>query len=101
MTEPLTPAQTAAAVKQGVSDFGFAWMADPTGRARGKAELGLRGRPLYHLGRAGALGDVPVEVVVAAEAVDEVVAPRAAELVGPLRPAQERKTRLHGERRGA
>ena len=68
MTEPLTPAQAAAAVKQGVGDFGFTWMADPAGRARGKAELGLRGRPLYHLGRAGALGDVPVEVVIAAEA---------------------------------
>ena len=68
MTEPLTPAQTAAAVKKGVGDFGFTWMADKAGRARGKAELGLRGRPLYHLGRAGALGDVPVEVVIAAEA---------------------------------
>ena len=68
MTEPLTPAQAADAVKKRVGDFGFAWMADPAGRARGKAELGLRGRPLYHLGRAGALGDVPVEVVIAAEA---------------------------------
>lgn len=68
MTEPLTPAQTAAAVKDGIGTFGFTWMADPEGRARGKAELGLRGRPLYHLGRAGVLGDAPVEVVVAAEA---------------------------------
>ncbi len=68
MTEPLTPAQTAAAVKKRVGDFGFAWMTDPAGRARGKAELGLRGRPLYHLGRGGVLGDVPVEVVIAAEA---------------------------------
>ena len=68
MTEPLTPAQTAAAVKQGIGDFGFTWMADKAGRERGKAELGLRGRSLYHLGRAGVLGDVPVEVVVAAEA---------------------------------
>ena len=68
MTEPLTPAQTAAAVKDGIAAFGFAWMTDPDTRARGKAELGLRGRPLYHLGRAGVLGDVPVEVVVAAEA---------------------------------
>ncbi len=68
MTDPLTPAQTAAAVKKGIGDFGFAWMADKAGRERGKAELGLRGRSLYHLGRAGVLGDVPVEVVVAAEA---------------------------------
>jgi hypothetical protein len=68
MTEPLTPAQTAAAVKQGISDFGFAWMTDKAGRERGRAELGLRGRSLYHLGRAGVLGDVPVEVVIAAEA---------------------------------
>ena len=68
MTEPLTPAQTAAAVKDGIADFGFTWMADSEIRARGKAELGLRGRPLYHLGRCGVLGDVPVEVVIAAEA---------------------------------
>jgi hypothetical protein len=68
MTEPLTPAQTAAAVKKGIGDFGFTWMADKAGRERGKAELGLRGRALYHLGRAGVLGDVPVEVVVATEA---------------------------------
>ena len=67
MSEPLTPAQAAAAVKDGIGAFGFAWMADPQTRARGKAELGLRGRALYHLGRAGVLGDVPVEVVVAAE----------------------------------
>jgi len=68
MTEPLTPAQTAAAVKQGIGDFGFTWMADKGVRERGKAELGLRGRALYHLGRAGVLGDVPVEVVIAVEA---------------------------------
>ena len=36
MTEPLTPAQTAAAVKQGIGDFGFTWMADKAGRERGK-----------------------------------------------------------------
>ncbi len=77
-TGPLTPAQAAAAVAKGVSDFGFAWMADPAGRARGKAELGLRGRPLYHLGRAGVLGDVPVEVVVAAEAFFPPAVVRAA-----------------------
>ena len=93
MTEPLTPAQTAAAVKKGVSDFGFAWMADPGGRARGKAELGLRGRPLYHLGRAGALGDVPVEVVIAAEAFFPPEVVRAAwtegrALVEPLEAAR-------------
>ena len=68
MTEPLTPAQAAAEVTKGIGDFGFTWMADKAGRERGKAELGLRGRALYHLGRAGVLGDVPVEVVVAAEA---------------------------------
>ena len=68
MTEALTPAQTAAAVKDGIGGFGFSFMTSREGRARGKAELGLRGRPLYHLGRAGVLGDVPVEVVVAVEA---------------------------------
>jgi hypothetical protein len=41
------------------------FMADPLTREAGKA-VGLRGRPLYHLGRGGALGDVPAEVVVAA-----------------------------------
>jgi hypothetical protein len=41
------------------------FMADPATREEGK-RLGLRGRPLYHLGRGGALGDVPAEVVVAA-----------------------------------
>jgi hypothetical protein len=64
----LTPGQAAAAVKDAVGGFGFAWMTDAGVRARGKDELGLRGRPLYHLGRAGVLGDVPVEVVVAVEA---------------------------------
>ena len=68
MTEPLTPAQTAAAVQKGIGDFGFVWMTDKALRARGKSELGLRSRALYHLGRCGALGDVPVEVVVAVEA---------------------------------
>jgi hypothetical protein len=78
VTGPLTPAQAAAATKQGIGDFGFAWMADPAGRARGKAELGLRGRPLYHLGRCGVLGDVPVEVVVAVEAFFPPAVVRAA-----------------------
>jgi hypothetical protein len=64
----LTPAQAAAAVKDPIGGWGFTWMSDAGVRARGKAELGLRGRPLYHLGRGGALGDVPVEVVIAAEA---------------------------------
>ena len=68
MTEELTAAQCAAALKDGVGGFGFAWMASKEGRDRGKAELGLRGRPLYHLGRAGVLGDVTVETVVAVEA---------------------------------
>jgi hypothetical protein len=64
----MTPEQTAAAVKKSVGDWGFAWMADATLRARGKTELGVRGRALYHLGRAGVLGDVPVDVVIAVEA---------------------------------
>jgi hypothetical protein len=74
----LTPAQTAAAVKGAVGAWGFTWMTDAGLRARGKAELGLRGRPLYHLGRAGALGDVPVEVVVAVEAFFPLDVVRAA-----------------------
>jgi hypothetical protein len=68
MTDGLLPAEAAAALQKPFGDFGFAWMSDPDLRARGKAELGLRGRPLYHLGRAGVLGDVPADVVVAVEA---------------------------------
>ena len=64
----MTPDETAAALKDLVGGYGFAWMSDAGIRARGKAELGLRGRALYHLGRGGAMGDVGVEVVVAAEA---------------------------------
>jgi hypothetical protein len=64
----LTPAQAAAGVKAGIGGFGFTWMTDAGLRARGKAELGLRGRPLYHLGRSGVLGDVPADVVIAVEA---------------------------------
>ena len=64
----MTPYETAAALKDLVGGYGFAWMSDAGVRARGKAELGLRGRALYHLGRGGAMGDVGVEVVVAAEA---------------------------------
>ncbi len=68
MTEQLTPAQCAAAVKDRIGTFGTEWMTDRELRARGRAELGLRGRPLYHLGRAGVLGDVPAEIVIAVEA---------------------------------
>lgn len=65
-------------MKDAVGGWGFAWMSDADVRARGKAELGLRGRPLYHLGRGGALGDVPVEVVIAAEAFFPPAVVRAA-----------------------
>jgi hypothetical protein len=61
----VTPADTAAALKKPIGDLGMQFMADPLTRAAGKA-VGLRGRPLYHLGRGGALGDVPAEIVVAA-----------------------------------
>lgn len=91
--DELTPAQTAAAVKDAIGGWGLTWMSDAGVRARGKAELGLRGRPLYHLGRGGALGDVPVEVVIAAEAFfpPEVVRAAWAEgraLVEPLEAAR-------------
>jgi len=61
----MTPQETAAALKKPIGDLGMQFMADPATREAGRA-LGLRGRPLYHLGRGGALGDVPAEVVVAA-----------------------------------
>ncbi len=61
----MTPQDTARALKKPVGDLGMQFMADPLTREAGKA-LGLRGRPLYHLGRGGALGDVPADVVVAA-----------------------------------
>lgn len=61
----MTPQDTAAALKQTIGDVGFRFMSDPLTREAGKA-VGLRGRPLYFLGRGGALGDVPAEVVVAA-----------------------------------
>ncbi len=64
----MTPDETAAELKDVVGSFGFAWMSAPETRARGRAELGLRSRAMYHLGRGGALGDVPPEVVAAAEA---------------------------------
>jgi hypothetical protein len=63
--ELLTPAETAAALKKPIGDAGFQFMGDPLTREAGRA-LGLRGRPLYFLGRGGALGDVSAEVVVAA-----------------------------------
>lgn len=68
MTDGLTPAEAAEGLTNVVGRFGFDWMADADLRARGKSELGLRGRPLYHLGRSGVLGDVPAEVVIAVEA---------------------------------
>jgi hypothetical protein len=61
----LTPAECAAALKKPIGELGMQFMADPLTRDAGK-ELGLRGRQLYQLGRGGALGDVPAEVVVAA-----------------------------------
>lgn len=63
--EGCTPRQAADALKGPIGDLGRQFMADPATRDAGKA-LGLRSRPLYHLGRGGALGDVPAEVVVAA-----------------------------------
>jgi hypothetical protein len=61
----MTPEQAATALKKPIGDGGFGFMTDPLTREAGKAR-GLRGRPLYFLGRGGALGDVPAEVVVAA-----------------------------------
>ena len=61
----MTPSACAVAVKKPIGEIGMQFMIDPVTHAAGKA-LGLRGRPLYHLGRGGALGDVPAEVVVAA-----------------------------------
>ncbi|MCA1712209.1 MAG: hypothetical protein LC789_11455 [Actinobacteria bacterium] len=61
----MTPEECAAALKKPIGDVGFGFMTDPLTREAGKAR-GLRGRPLYFLGRGGALGDVPAEVVVAA-----------------------------------
>jgi hypothetical protein len=60
------PAQAAAALSTPVNRLGGAFMMDKATRDRGREELGLRGRPLYHLGRGGVLGDVPADVVVAA-----------------------------------
>ena len=67
-TVEMTPYAAAEALKDVIGGYGFTWMTDADMRARGRGELGLRARALYHLGRGGALGDVPVEVVIAAEA---------------------------------
>ena len=64
----MTPEGTAAAVKKPIGDFGRDWMGSPVLRERAKAELGLRGRAMYHLGRVGVLGDVSVETATAVEA---------------------------------
>jgi hypothetical protein len=109
VVDGLTPAQAAAELKDLIGPWGFTWMSDAGIRARGKAELGLRGRPLYHLGRGGALGDVPVEVVIAAEAFFPPAVVRAAweegrALVEPLAAAlfyAECCSRLFRERHGA
>lgn len=61
----MTPAEAAAAVKEPILRLGEGFMISADTRAKGR-ELGLRSRPLYHLGRGGALGDVPAEVVIAA-----------------------------------
>ena len=58
----MTPLEAAAVLKDVAGNAGFQFMADPLTREAGKA-VGLRGRPLYYLGRGGALGDVPAEVV--------------------------------------
>lgn len=60
----MTPEQTAAALKKPIGDVGLGFMVDPLTREAGRA-VGLRGRPLYFLGRGGALGDVSADVVVA------------------------------------
>ena len=64
----LTPAQAAEALSQPVNELGRQFMLSEATRGRAKELHGLRGRPMYHLGRGGALGDVPAEVVIAAEA---------------------------------
>jgi hypothetical protein len=61
----VTPQETAAALKKPIGDLGMQFMADPLTRDAAKEQLGLRGRQMYYLGRGGALGDVPPEVVCA------------------------------------
>jgi hypothetical protein len=74
----LTPAQAAEALSVPVNELGRQFMLHETTRKRAKEEHGLRGRPMYHLGRGGALGDVPVEVVIAVEAFFPPAVVRAA-----------------------
>ena len=57
--------EAADAAKDLVGRLGALFMFDPLTRESGKL-VGLRGKPQYHLGRGGALGDVPAEVVAAA-----------------------------------
>ena len=57
--------ETAHAARDIVVDIGGAFMTSPEAKAAGK-EHGYRGWQLYMTGRAGVLGDVPVEVVEAA-----------------------------------
>jgi hypothetical protein len=61
----MSAADTAAALKKPIGDLGMQFMMDPLTRAAAR-ELGLRSQPMYHLGRGGALGDVPADVVIAA-----------------------------------
>ena len=65
MTEQteLTGREAADAAKKPIDKLGAGFMFAKETRERGRA-AGLRGKPLYHLGRGGALGDVPAEVVV-------------------------------------
>jgi hypothetical protein len=63
--ERVTPEQTAAALKKPIGDLGMQFMADPLTRDAAREQLGLRGRQMYYLGRGGALGDVPPEIVCA------------------------------------
>jgi hypothetical protein len=60
----VTPEEAAAALKKPIGDVGLGFMVHPLTREAGKA-VGLRSRPLYFLGRGGALGDVSAEVVTA------------------------------------
>lgn len=57
--------ETATAARDTVVEFGGAFMTSAEAKAAGK-EHGYRGWQLYMAGRAGVLGDVPVEVVEAA-----------------------------------
>ncbi len=61
----MDPLATAGALKTPIGDLGMNFMMDPLTREAAR-EVGLRSQPMYHLGRGGALGDVPPEVVVSA-----------------------------------